>query len=218
MVCWDLLDPQTRQAMHLAHGESERLGHAYEGGEHVLLGLLAEGDNPATRLLAGHGLDLDTTREAVGRIVAAMSRPDSASALRSLGIDVAEIRRQLEAGFGATAVREASWQVARRPWWRGGGCVTPIWRKPVLYKRALQTAADWARRRGSATLIRPQDLLYGVLTDARDPLGTAISRRSRTSVFAQTGLREGAPHPVQLLLDAYDIDLDQLAAQAAAGG
>jgi ATP-dependent Clp protease ATP-binding subunit ClpA len=214
MLCWDKLTPAAREVMHVTHGEVERAGHPYGGGEHLLLGLLAHGDNAAARLLTGHGLDLDTARDEVRRIVAETTRPDGVAALRSLGIDVAEVRRHLEASFGALAVREATWQVARRPWWRGGSRNVPLWRGAVLYKRALEAAARLARAQGEA-LVRPEHVLYGVLTDARDPLGTGISRRSRRAVFAQTGLREGGPHPVRLLLDAHDIDIDRLIATLA---
>lgn len=214
MLCWDKLTPAARQVMHLTHGEADRLGHAYDGDEHLLLALLAHGDNPAARLLADHGMELETARADVDRVVAATSGPDGAAALRTLGIDMAEIRRQLEASFGATAVREATWQVARRPWWRGGSRIAPPWRRPVLYKRALEMAAALARRRREA-LVRPEHLLYGVLTDAKDPLGTGISRRSRAGAFTQTGLREGGPHPVRLLLEGYGIDIDALIAALA---
>ena len=36
----------------LARGEARRLGHQYLGPEHLLLGLLLQGDNPAARVLA----------------------------------------------------------------------------------------------------------------------------------------------------------------------
>ncbi len=216
MLCWDKLAPDAREAMMLAHGEAERLAHPYEGGEHVLLGLLAHGDNAAARLLAERGLDLDAARAGVNQVVAEAARLDGMAALRDLGIDVAEVRRQLEASFGVVAVREAAWQVARRPWWRGGGRAAPLWRRAVLYKRALDIAVQLARRQREA-LVTPGCLLYGVLADARDPLGTGISRRSRSGVFARTGLRDGGPHPVRLLLDAHGIDIDELTAAARAG-
>jgi ATP-dependent Clp protease ATP-binding subunit ClpA len=214
MLCWDRFTPAAREVMRLTHGEVERAGHAYGGGEHLLLGLLAHGDNGAARLLTGHGLELADARDEIGRIVAETTRPDGAAALRGLGIDVDEVRRQLEATFGAVAVREASRQVARRPWWRGGRRTVPLWRGAVLYKRAQEIAAQLARRQGEG-LVRPEHLLYGVLTDAKDPLGTGISRRSRRTVFAQTGLHEGGPHPVRLLLEGRDIDIDRLIATLA---
>jgi hypothetical protein len=81
----------------------------------------------------------------------------------------------------------------------------------VLYKRALEAAARLACRESEA-LVTPKHLLFGVLTDARDPLGTGLSRRSRKHGFAQTGLCEGGPNPVRLLLDAHGIDIEELTA------
>jgi hypothetical protein len=61
----------------------------------------------------------------------------------------------------------------------------------VLAKRALEMAAWFAARRGDAG-IGPQHLLYGVLCDARDPLGTHLSRRSRRQL-ASLGLAPDGP-------------------------
>jgi hypothetical protein len=50
--------------------EASRLHHAYVGPEHLLLGLLRQGDNPAARLLVAHGLDLEAVRVEVDRLIA----------------------------------------------------------------------------------------------------------------------------------------------------
>jgi ATP-dependent Clp protease ATP-binding subunit ClpC len=62
----------TRPAGHasgLARMEARRLGHHYLGVEHLLLGLLLEGDNLAARVLVAHGLDLETVRAEVDRLI-----------------------------------------------------------------------------------------------------------------------------------------------------
>jgi ATP-dependent Clp protease ATP-binding subunit ClpA len=48
----------------MARMEARRLGHRYLGPEHLLLGLL-QGDNPAARVLADHGLDLEAVHARV---------------------------------------------------------------------------------------------------------------------------------------------------------
>ena len=68
----------------------------------------------------------------------------------------------------------------------------------MLAKRALEMAARFAARRGDAGT-EPQHLLYGVLCDARDPLGTQLSRRSRRQL-ALLGSAPGRPKPVRLQL------------------
>jgi Clp amino terminal domain, pathogenicity island component len=54
----------------LAQWEAGRLWHAYLGPEHLLLGLLVQGDNLAARALRAHGLDLETVRAEVDHLIA----------------------------------------------------------------------------------------------------------------------------------------------------
>jgi Clp amino terminal domain, pathogenicity island component len=68
--------------------EASRLHHSYVGPEHLLLGLLRQGDNPAARVLVAHGLDLETARAEVDRLIAQGVLPGPPSD--------AELRRQQE--------------------------------------------------------------------------------------------------------------------------
>jgi hypothetical protein len=133
-----------------------------------------------------------------------------AAALRALGIDAGEVRQRLEASFGAEAVHAAERRVRRRPRWHGGHPRPSPLCVYQLAKRAMEFAARFAADRGDAG-IGPQHLLYGVLQDARDPLGTQLSRRSRRQL-APLGFVPGRPNPVRLHLQARGIDPDQLAA------
>jgi ATP-dependent Clp protease ATP-binding subunit ClpC len=57
--------PRIKKAMQLALEEGSRLGHNYVGTEHLLLGIMLEGDNVATQVLLNAGLDLDKVRAEV---------------------------------------------------------------------------------------------------------------------------------------------------------
>jgi Clp amino terminal domain, pathogenicity island component len=59
-----------KRASAMALWELRRLHHAYRGPEHYLLGLLRQGDNQAARVLVAHGLDLETVRVEVDRLIA----------------------------------------------------------------------------------------------------------------------------------------------------
>jgi ATP-dependent Clp protease ATP-binding subunit ClpA len=52
----------SRRVLLLAESEALRLGHVSVGSEHLLLGLLAEGEGEAATALAGLGIDLDAVR------------------------------------------------------------------------------------------------------------------------------------------------------------
>lgn len=199
------LTPDADDVMALASIERRAMGHPSLADEHILLGLLHHGTGPAAALLRAHGLDLATVRAdllALGPTI--NPRPDPVAALRSLGIDIDQIRPRLEATFGTTTVGAAERRVRRRPWWRGGHPRPRPLCGYLLAKRALHLAADHADERGD-NLLTPQHLLYGVLRDAQDPLGTQLSRRSRTTL-ASLGWTPGRPNPLRLLMQAHGID------------
>ena len=52
------LTPRCKKIIELAMSEAAGLGHRYVGTEHLLLGLLREGDGVAARVLAGSGVEL----------------------------------------------------------------------------------------------------------------------------------------------------------------
>lgn len=214
---WDRLAPPSRRVMDQALAEAERVGAPYLGAEHLLLGLAGLESDPAARLLATHGLDVDTLRSAIGRL-----RPDwmkngvlGDAALRgTLGVDVERLRRQLVATFGVEAVERAACRVSRRPWWRGGPRQSPLSGRPVLIKRALEQARILAGHLGEP-LIHPEQLLYGVLLDLRAPLGSRLSRRSRRDL-ARLGLDVDAENPAHTALQALGVDSEQLRAELCA--
>jgi ATP-dependent Clp protease ATP-binding subunit ClpA len=202
--------PDSREIMRLAEDERRRLSHPYLGDEHLLLGVLAHGSNPAAAMLTERGLDLVTARAQIARIVAAAGplARDDADLLHDLGVDVAQMRRQLESTFGALAVDEAARQVRRRPWWRGQAQHSALCGPPYLIKRAQFIACTTAGKHGEVE-IGAEHLLYGVLRVARDPVGSGLGRRGRREA-ARVGLPFGAPHPVRLLLTEHGIDLERL--------
>lgn len=69
----DRYSDDARKAVGLAHDEARRLGHGHVGTEHLLLGLLAEGDNPASRALQRAGASLALCREKVTEALASRS-------------------------------------------------------------------------------------------------------------------------------------------------
>ncbi len=96
---------EARRIVELAQDESAALKHNYIGTEHILLGVLAEGRGPGARALAGLGLDRESARAAVTRLLGngMPSQPD-AEALGTIGIDLTEVRKKVEQAFGPGAL------------------------------------------------------------------------------------------------------------------
>ena len=203
------------RVLDLARDEAERFGHRYLGPEHVLLGLLAEGQSGAAGLLRVHGVDLTAARTGLARLrdrgVVPAPRPSGAELLGSLGIDLDAVRRDTEQTFGIQAVGEATWRVTRRRgWWNRKRVVwTPLCGPPLTAKRALWLASEQAQALGHGE-IRPEHLLLGVLEDARQPAGKVrVSRRHR-QITAHVGLPDDYQGAAGPLLAALELDLDQL--------
>jgi ATP-dependent Clp protease ATP-binding subunit ClpC len=57
--------PRSKKALELAAEEARSLGHNYIGTEHLLLGLIREGEGVASQVLMNLGLDLNTVRNEV---------------------------------------------------------------------------------------------------------------------------------------------------------
>ncbi len=94
------LTPRARRVIELAIDEARYLGHNYIGTEHLLLGLLREGEGIAAGVLDSFGITLEKGREEAKRVLsqgaprAKTARAASKTpALDQLGIDLTEAAR-----------------------------------------------------------------------------------------------------------------------------
>jgi ATP-dependent Clp protease ATP-binding subunit ClpC len=63
--------PPAKKVLQLSMREAIALGHAYIGTEHILLGLIREGQSPGMQVLNGLGVDPDRVRQRVIQLVSA---------------------------------------------------------------------------------------------------------------------------------------------------
>nr|WP_282580102.1 ATP-dependent Clp protease ATP-binding subunit [Natroniella sulfidigena] len=61
--------PRTKKVLNLSLEEARRLGHNYVGTEHLLLGLLKEGEGVAARILKEEGADFDKIKQEVIKLL-----------------------------------------------------------------------------------------------------------------------------------------------------
>jgi len=57
--------PQAKRVLELSREEARQLGHDYVGAEHLLLGLMKEGESMAAKILEALGADLDEVRRQI---------------------------------------------------------------------------------------------------------------------------------------------------------
>ncbi len=173
-----------REAVVLAQEEAARLGHPWLGTEHLLLGLLRQQDTRAKHVLSGLGV----TSAAVERnLIEDLGEPsgdrilgdEDEVALRSLGIDLHEVRRRVEAVFGPGALERA----------RPGRCGLPVMpRLKQSFEQAARVAqggsidtdhvlVGMTRVRGALAV----GLLRGLGVSADDVRASVEARRRRAS-------------------------------------
>jgi len=98
--------PRAKKVLELSLRESLQLGHNYIGTEHILLGLIREGDGVAAQVLATLGADLNRVRQQVIQLLHGRVQPKDASAvaddlrarLVSVAARLAAIERRLGDG------------------------------------------------------------------------------------------------------------------------
>lgn len=95
------LTPRAKRVIDLAYDEARQLNNNYIGTEHLLLGLIREGEGLAARVLAKLGVDLERTRREVMGLQDTDTSLSSAAKTRSrtptldeFGRDLTELARQ----------------------------------------------------------------------------------------------------------------------------
>lgn len=112
------LSPRAKRVLDLAIGEARNMRVNYVGTEHVLLGLLAEGEGVASQVMVSYGLDLETVRLELNKFLSNTEREHEKSiqgqsgirtkarsktpSLDQLGIDLTEMsaKRELDPVIG----------------------------------------------------------------------------------------------------------------------
>ncbi|HXS24126.1 MAG TPA: Clp protease N-terminal domain-containing protein, partial [Gemmatimonadales bacterium] len=66
---FDKFSQRARQVLALAQEEAQRFNHNYIGTEHLLLGLVREGEGVAAKVLNNLGVELNKVRNAIEFII-----------------------------------------------------------------------------------------------------------------------------------------------------
>src|SRR3990170_7981838 len=74
---FDKFTERARKVLQLAQEEAQRFNHNYIGTEHLLLGLVREGDGVAAKVLGNLGVELNKVRSAVEFIIGRGDRSTS---------------------------------------------------------------------------------------------------------------------------------------------
>jgi len=162
--------PRAKKVLELSLRESKQLGHNYIGTEHILLGLIREGDGVAAQVLVRLGADQNRVRQQVIQLLhgraaeqrgpGAGVRPEMAGQRAGIGPDTSDLDEQIEAARTekeaaieaqdferAVSNRDREMQLlaekgARQELWAAGHPA-----KPDLAEQSRQLAAEVERLR-----------------------------------------------------------------------
>jgi hypothetical protein len=150
-----------------AIGAARGLGHNYLGTEHVLFALAEHRDLLPSRV-ASMLPAADVIRSAIVSVIGESLRRD-AEVLRTVGIDLEEVRSAVRRTFGEEAIARLAqrgvhqpWQPWRRPSRRCTSLLAGNLTVATRLKRAFEIASRHAERR-PARQIDPACLLLGVV-------------------------------------------------------
>ncbi|MCD6228800.1 MAG: ATP-dependent Clp protease ATP-binding subunit [Candidatus Omnitrophica bacterium] len=114
--------PRAKKALEIAAEEARNLGHNYIGTEHILLGLIREGEGVASQILYGLGIDLERVRAEISSLLGGMHTQGTTTvtsktpALDSFGRDLTKLAKEgkLDPVIGRKAEIERVVQVLSR--------------------------------------------------------------------------------------------------------
>lgn len=135
------LTPRAEQILGLAHDEARKLSHHYVGTEHLLLGLVREGQGIAAIILGDLGVDLERVRQEVTRVLTNTAK-GMVVTCRIWPRDLDAIDLLIEAGIRNTRSDAAAWLIH-----------AGIEAHRELFERVQSTVAEIRRLREQAQAI-----------------------------------------------------------------
>ncbi len=148
--------PRLKRALKLAEAEARAMKHRYVGTEHLLLGLLREGEGLAGDLLTSLGISLDRARGTVMATLASLgqasadSEPGSSHVVmcRVADRDLAAIDALVETGIRTTRSDAAAWLI--RAGIEANGTLLAAVSETVTEIRRLRQVAQAQAQRATA--------------------------------------------------------------------
>jgi ATP-dependent Clp protease ATP-binding subunit ClpA len=163
--------PRAKKVLELSLREAKQLGHNYIGTEHILLGLIREGEGVAAHVLVELGADLSRARgQVIGLLSGDAGTEEAAARTRLVRMTVpddlleaqeqfAQVRREKEAAIDAedfdqaAALRDKEQQllrmlVERELEWRAGVDLAAVVQENQRLHREVERLRELLRRHG----------------------------------------------------------------------
>lgn len=153
------LTPRALQVLELARDEARKLSHHYVGTEHLLLGLVREGEGVAAIILTNLGVDLGRARAEVIRVLNNLAK-GAVITCRAWPRDLEAIDLLVEAGIRTTRSDAAAWLLH-----------AGVEAHRELFEKVQTTVADIRRLRLQAQAIARDTRLGEIPSESPEPSG-----------------------------------------------
>jgi hypothetical protein len=183
--------PRAKKVLELALREALQLGHSYIGTEHLLLGLVREGEGVASQILVSLGVDLGRVHWEVIRLVGG---PAAGGAEETPGLPASAVSsRPTSRTLGRPSVERHVLAVGRR--WSAE--VVRAGRGPQDFASAYDQLAELAIRLGLDDLDASRLQLSSVETDDGPGLRLAVTHELGAGSGAEGGAARGGAGPAE---------------------
>ncbi len=176
--------PRAKKVLELSLREALQLGHNYIGTEHMLLGLIREGEGVGVQALISVGVDLSRTRQRVIQLLSDYHEPDSPSVVQGLRDRLGVMEAILVAVDNWSEISDLVRPARDRSEARKLLAAPPFLLSEAQAEQVLSTA-----------LVQQSEFMKRRLLEERDRLVRAIQERSDDSDHADSGVGRDAAAP-----------------------
>lgn len=165
------LTPRAKKAIELAVDEARRLNHHYIGTEHILLGLVREGEGIAAGVLESLGVNLEKVRSQTLAVLSQVNRalPDDQVASTPVGTDVSTPGQKSKTQGGTAEKAGTSDQMGAKPGRDRFDKFTP--RSKIVLSMAQEEA-----QRFQHNYIGTEHLLLGLLREKEGSVANLLNK------------------------------------------
>ena len=200
---YDKFTKRAKQVLQYATEEARALNHSYIGTEHILLGLIREGEGVAARVLEDLGVQLAQTRHSVEFIVGigeGESRPDKELSARAKNVITLAIDEAKRLGHNYIGTEHILLGLIRN----GEGVATGVLDMLGVSLEQIKTSVMRVLRQGGATTGASGGA--GSSTTPQPERPSSASASTSSSSASQTNKNNKTPY-----LDALGTDLTEMA-------
>jgi len=178
------LASESKRVLTYAHEESDRLGHQHIGTEHLLLGILREGNSMVAKVLLEHGFSIEILRKEIASHTGARERSQSTSPRRTV--------------LGLERLLEARLDVLR-------GARVGLVCNQASVDHKLEHAADVLYRHGDVNLTALFGPQHGIRGDVQDNMIETEHAVDRATGLTIHSLYSETREPTDAMLRDVDI-------------